>query len=219
MNSDNRHLDFYNSYIKKFEPKELQLLKKAEAKAYELMKPDDIHGIGHVLRVLNNCRHIVMEEEKRGAKFNYFVVFFSAWLHDIGRPKEKEMKKNHAIISVDLTKSFITEENLEISPEITEKILECIKSHSFSNGETQESLEAKILSDADKLDAIGSVGIYRASWYQTNVGTGTKGLFEHYSEKLSFLDSKMHTEPGKKFSIERQKIMKDFIDNLKKELS
>ncbi|MHA1728680.1 MAG: HD domain-containing protein [Promethearchaeota archaeon] len=202
-------------------PKEKKQLKSAEQYAINCMDQDDVHGIGHVLRVIGNLRRIIIAEGG-----NPFILFFSAWLHDIGRYKLDENNNkinnykinNHAVLSAKLTEEFVLREKLKIPVEDLNKIIECIESHSFSSGKTQETLEAKIFSDADKLDALGSVGIYRASCFQHENGTGLDGLIRHFNEKLLNLHIKFHTKTGKKLATQYCSFMGEYIGLLRKEL-
>jgi uncharacterized protein len=188
---------------------QMDWLQEAQKFAEAQMGKNDFHGLGHVKRVINNIVSL-MKLERGG---DPFILLFSAWLHDIGRET-----KNHALKSAILTRKFVIERKLGLHEETLEKIIECIESHSFSSGRTQNSLEAKILSDADKLDALGSVGIYRASCYQHERGTGLAALKNHFDEKLLILDQKMHTETGRKLAVERISFMTKFIKSLLGEL-
>lgn len=194
---------------------QIEWLREAQKFAETQMGNNDFHGLGHVRRVIINIVRL-MKLERGG---DPFILLFSAWLHDIGRETEKiSTVKNHALNSAILTRNFVIERKLGLQEESLEKIIECIESHSFSSGRTQDSLEAKILSDADKLDALGSVGIYRAVCYQHERGTGLAALKNHFDEKLLILDQRMHTETGRNLAVERISFMTKFINNLLGEL-
>ncbi|MCP4760917.1 MAG: HD domain-containing protein [archaeon] len=204
--------NFYQDFIS-LTTENITLIKEAEIYARKIMSNDDLHGIGHIERVIINSKKIALIEGG-----NPFIIFFSAWLHDIGRIKKLKLDKNHGEISAELVQNFIVDKNLNISPYEQEKIIGCIESHSFSSGKKQEFLEAKILSDADKLDALGGIGIYRASSYQNINGTGIKGLIKHFNVKLLKLSEKMQTQTGKKLALNRQDFMYTFIQRLNSEI-
>ena len=193
---------------------QMKWLREAQKFTEAQMGNSDFHGLGHVNRVIRNILSL-MKVERGG---DPFILLFSAWLHDIGRETDKISKKNHAIKSGILTRKFVIERKWGLQEETLKKIIDCIESHSFSSGRIQNSLEAKILSDADKLDALGSVGIYRAACYQHERGTGLAALKSHFDEKLLILDQKMHTKTGRKLAVERISFMKLFIKNLLEEL-
>lgn len=146
---------------------------------------DDLHGWGHVLRVLENARRLHAVE---GGE--WVIIETLVWLHDVGRKLEKTEGKHHALLSANLAAEFL--ETLSIDPKLISTIVEGIMSHSFSIGGKPSTLEAKILSDADKLDAIGAIGIYRACAYQVQHGLGIQAVLDHFEEKLLILDQKMY---------------------------
>ena len=216
MESKHQNIDFSELYweFPELTRTQIKWLKEAETFAEAKMEKNDLHGIGHVHRVIKNIVRLVKLEGG-----DPFILLFSAWLHDTGRKTEKNStERNHALNSADLTRNYVYERKIGMKEETLEKIIECIESHSFSSGRAQESLEAKILSDADKLDALGSIGIYRAGCFQHENGTGLSGLINHFGEKLLILDQKMHTKTGKNLAVSHISFMKKFIENLLREL-
>ena len=191
----------------------MQCLKKAEQFSNELMDENDVHGIGHVKRVMNNCFKLTKAEGG-----NPFIIFFAVWLHDIGRTEAKLSGLNHALVSEQLASNFIKDECKELDSITVSNILNCIRSHSFSLNSKQTLLEAKLLSDADKIDALGSIGIYRASCFQNENGMGLDGLIDHFMEKLLVLYNNIHSRTAKKIAKKRIKFMNKYLRNLKLEL-
>ncbi len=181
--------------------------------AQKLMAPDDIHGWGHVLRVVTLCEEIAKQES-----CNKEILLAAAYLHDIGRAIENKPNKkgiNHAILSHDLAMPFLIKE--QIIPDDAVPIGNCIRSHCFSAGVKPETSEAKILSDADKLDAMGAIGIYRMVVYQIPVNKGIKGLAEHLDEKLLKLKDQLYTATAKKMAPPRYQLLVAFREELKRE--
>ena len=199
----------------------IKILQKTEEYSRTLMSMDDLHGIGHVERVMIIAKNLLKKE-----KCNSFIVYMAVWLHDIGRVKKKieindinkskRAKKNHAVISAEMSELFF--QQLNFPDEEKKKIIDCIISHSFSSCNIPTTIEAKIVSDADKIDALGSVGIYRASCYQHDHGTGIEGVIKHFHEKLLILDTKILTETGKILAKKRINYMNDYLDQLNSEL-
>jgi len=199
---------------------------KEEAKRY-FKGACPSHDWSHVERVYSLCMKIGKEE---GA--DLFVLQLAALLHDIGRKKESENSENvdHAEISRELASQIL--EKYELNGKIAEQILHCISAHRFRNNQNPETLEAKILFDADKLDCIGAIGIARAyAWagrqgsrlYSDKDFLGTDHKKEHtpvteFLFKLSKIKNSLQTETAKKIAEERHKYTLDYFQRLKKEI-
>jgi len=205
---------------------EINLIKWAENKAFQLMNHSDVHGIGHIYRVVKNCIQIANVENKKFKNINYFVLLFSAWTHDLGREYQKFREiidignlENHSLISVKILQNLIDKEKIRIDNNILESIFYCIKSHSFSAKLKPSSIEAKILSDADKLDALGAIGIFRASCFHFENNSSLYDLVNHFYDKLLILDKYLFLNYSKRIAKKRIKIMKKFLKDLNNETS
>ena len=175
---------------------------------------DDIHGFSHTERVYDLCIQI---GEKLGG--NLFVLKASALFHDIGRNRESKTKSehNHAEISAEIAKEFLKSKEFEISEDIINHIIHCIRSHSFSNNSVPETLEAKILSDADKLDALGAIGLYRTIGFTIKNEGGIDQVIDHLEKKILQLNKRFYLDFTKKLALEKQKIILDFYNEIKRE--
>ena len=175
---------------------------------------DDIHGFPHVERIYKLCLKLA-----NNLKANIKVLKIAALLHDIGRIKKNhdKSKRNHAEISVDLANSYLNSQNFNISEDELENILHCIKSHSYSNNITPRTIEAKILSDADKLDAIGAIGLYRTIGYTVKNEGNIFDVIHHLEDKIVRLKDQLFLDISKKLAEERQKIILDFYKEIKNE--
>jgi len=142
------------------------------------------------------------------------VLTIAVLLHDIGRLGYG--KENHAEASARVANSLLT---LLGYPEKKKKlVIEAIRAHSFSSGIYPESLEAKILSDADKLDALGAIGIARVFMYSCEEGRGLEESINHFRKKILKLPDLMNTPEGKEEALRRVKIIKEFLDELTREI-
>ena len=193
---------------------ESAIISKIRKFALKNSEKDDIHGFLHVERVYNTCINI---GNRLGA--NILVLKISALLHDIGRIKEKDTSNdtNHAEISSQMALSFLESNNFKISQENTDNIIHCIKAHSFSNKINPKTIEAKILSDADKLDAIGAIGLYRTIGYTVKSNGGIDQVIEHLENKIMKLKDQLYLDVSKKLAKERQQIILDFYNRIRYE--
>jgi uncharacterized protein len=165
------------------------------------------HTYNHTKRVYTMAAKF---GEKLGA--NMRILGVAALLHDIGRPFEKESGISHAIQSGEMSKKILKE--LGYSEFDIEQVIQVIRTHRFSENLHPTSLEGEILSDVDKLDAIGAIGAYRAIAQATATGVGMKGFLKHANEKLLILHEMMYTEPAKKEAEKRHEILSNFIQQL-----
>ncbi|HDI46693.1 MAG TPA: HD domain-containing protein, partial [Candidatus Methanomethylia archaeon] len=135
----------------------------------------------------------------------------AALLHDICRGSE-----NHAEVSARKAEEILRE--LGFPRKFIEKVVEAVRSHSFSGGRTPGSLEAKVLSDADKLDAMGAIGVFRAAAYGDRIDRGIDGLIKHAEEKLLKLRDLMCTKTGRRLAERRHRFLEEYLEELKREL-
>ncbi|MFX0018422.1 MAG: HD domain-containing protein [Promethearchaeota archaeon] len=179
--------------------------------ARENSESDDIHGFPHVERVYNLCLKI---GKKLDADIK--ILNIAALLHDIGRNKEgvNTFNRNHAEISAELAINFLTNVDIGLPKESFENIIHCIKAHSFSNKLKPKTLEAKILSDADKLDALGAIGLYRTIGFTVKSRGGVDQVIEHLENKIMKLKSQIYLDISKEIAIKREKIIVKFYHQI-----
>ncbi len=143
------------------------------------------HGLPHVYRVLDHAYDIV---EHEGLEIDRELLETAILLHDTGRL----LGEPHAYYSALIARSFLLENN--ISSEFIEKVVNAILYHSYSYARKHNikplSEEAKILSDADKLDALGIVGFLRVFLYDKN--RSLEDIINHFYEKILKLPDLMH---------------------------
>ncbi|MHA2391620.1 MAG: HD domain-containing protein [Promethearchaeota archaeon] len=189
----------------------LSIVKKYALKHSE---NNDIHGFPHIKRVYNLCLQV---GKKLGA--NLFLLKMAAYLHDIGRirAKKKSTNKNHAEISAKMALELIESYDHNISQEDLDNIIHMIRAHSFSNSIQPETLEAKILSDADKLDALGAIGLYRTIGFTIQQEGDLIKVIEHLENKILKLKELMHLDLTKQIADIRQEIILEFYNKIKEE--
>lgn len=164
------------------------------------------HGYEHTERVVELCKVI---GNALGA--NMEVLIPAAILHDIGRPLDK-----HASHSAVLAREIL--ENKGLNSIVIDEIIHAIEVHSFSEGGKAKTLEAKILSDADKLDAIGAIGVYRAAQYSVEHSREFKDFIGHFHEKLLKLLDIIYTEKAREMAEKRHEFLMNYLEQVDKEL-
>ena len=169
------------------------------------------HGWPHILRVLNIAREIHKTE---GGDFD--VIEVAVLLHDIGRNIEHSLNEHHALLSARISKSYL--KKLGVCEKHSNAVSHIIMSHSFSLGVVPRTIEAKILSDADKIDALGAVGVIRAFLFGETTMRTVNETLNHFIEKLFKLPDLMYTETGRRIAHNRLKVMQIFYDSIKKEI-
>ncbi len=188
---------------------EERLFQLVQASVDDLMR--GAHALDHTKRVLAICVELGTE---LGA--NLRVLRAAAILHDIGRSREAETGISHAILSGEMSRDVLAQQ--EYSQDEIQHVVDVIRTHRFSEGLEPTSIEGKILSDADNLDAIGAVGVYRSIAYTTHEGQGLQEFLEHADEKLLKLRDLMYTEPAKRLAAERHEFLESFVERLRQEL-
>ena len=137
---------------------------KKEAKKY-FKNAKGSHDWSHIERVYNLAMEIGRKE-----KADLEILKLSAIFHDIGRKSQDRSKgkNDHSKIGAKLAKKILKKYNFET--EKIKKIIHCIETNRFRGKKKPKSKEAKILFDADKLDAIGAIGIGRAFLFAGEIG-------------------------------------------------
>ena len=163
--------------------------------------------------------------ERHGADMD--VLHAAALLHDLGRAVP-DSDRPHVELSVEIARELLAESGFP--EEKREAVLHCIRAHSFSRGVAPESLEAWLLRDADRLDALGAVGIARTFSYggafydpgdplarRKTAPEGHRFCVEHFYEKLFKLPEGLHSPEARRIAEERIAFMEQFLGRLERE--
>lgn len=191
---------------------------------------DSAHDREHIYRVLYNALDIAQTEEQ----VDYDVLICSCLLHDIGRKEQfEDPGLCHAKVGGDKAYQFLI--NNHFTDDFAEKVRSCIYTHRYRKDHLPQSIEAKILFDADKLDVAGAIGIARTLIYKGqvseplytrlengNISDGTNDIspsfFQEYKYKLEDLYSHFFTKRGLEIALQKQDIARVFYNKLFQEV-
>jgi uncharacterized protein len=190
---------------------------------------DPAHDFSHALRVCRNARFI---GEKEGADMQ--VVTLAALLHDAGSgSKLREKSAESEARTLAIAEEFLKKRYL--SEDVIKRVLYAVEVHSFSKGIEPATLEAKVLQDADRLDAIGAIGIARVFLTGGALGRDLynpedpfcrerepddgRWNLDHFYRKLLKLEEGMHTETGKRLAQRRGTVLRRYLADLEEEIS
>ena len=194
----------------------------------ELTKNDSAHDFTHIMRVYKNAQKICKQE-----KINEKLILSAVLLHDIVfYSKSDKLSKMSSIESAKKSKLILKKYNYS-KEEIT-IISDAIRDHSFSQKKIPKTIEGKILQDADRLDALGAIGIARVfatggslkrpfyniddPFCNQRIPDDKIWTLDHFYQKLFKLESLMNTKSGKTEAKKRTRILKEFLNQLKQEL-
>lgn len=192
------------------------------------IKNDPAHDLAHTMRVYKNAKKICKKENA-----DEKLVLSCALLHDIvSFPKSDKRSKLSAVKSAQESKKIL--KKYDFTPAEIQIICNAIRDHSFSRNRIPETVEGKILQDADRLDAIGAIGIARVfavGGYENRPFYNEEDPFctrrspddktwtlDHFYKKLLKLESLMNTKSGKIEAKKRSRILKDFLAQLGREI-
>lgn len=201
------------------------------------------HDFSHVMRVYRLALNLSKSEKG----VNLDILKTAVLLHDIARAKEDNDdtgKTDHAVVGAEMAGKIL--KSLHYPEDKIKAVQYCIFAHRFKNNTKAKTIEAKILFDADKLDACGAIGLARgASWIGEHkakiyseeplskfiknnlVGGKRNGIMKkktdyalnfEYQLKIKYILKRLYTKKAKKIAKERIKFMKLFLNRLKKEV-
>ncbi len=209
-----------------------------EARAF-YRDADSAHDFEHILRVM-----LMAERLARGEGGDVEIARAAALLHDIARHDEDSLAKSgqapgatqmdHAEVSANAAHAYLLQNGAEEN--FAARVAEAIRSHRFRGMARPETLEAKILFDADKLDSIGAIGVARAYaicglmnqklWSEPKAdAVATRNQhneghtpMDEYHVKLKYLRERFFTASAKKIAVRRDAFMREFFEQLTREV-
>ncbi|HHX8641392.1 HD domain-containing protein [Vibrio diabolicus] len=211
----------------------MTLLSQIESQFLEFMQQemqvDAAHDISHVQRVVNTAKKLAMEE---GADVS--IVLPAAYLHDcFTYPKDHPNRKQSSIIAAKKAVAFL--ESIDYPQQYHDAIAHAIEAHSFSANIRPNTLEAKVVQDADRLDALGAIGVTRCIQVSTEFDAqlyDDKDIFaqqrelddkqftlDHFQTKLFKIAETMNTESARREAQKRKAFMQAYIEQLHDEVT
>ena len=186
------------------------------------------HDFGHVRRVAVSARAIA---EAEGADLD--IVLSAALLHElVSLPKDHPDSPRSGYLCAELAADMLQKEGYSI--ERVEAVAYCIRVHPFSLGVVPETLEAKVLQDADRLDALGAIGIARCFAVGAALGRpfydpddpfcrgrepdDKHWTLDHFGRKLLRLPETLHTPSGREIARGRATFLEAFLRQLEQEI-
>ncbi|MCU1277567.1 MAG: metal-dependent phosphohydrolase [bacterium] len=187
------------------------------------------HDALHVTRVMASARRIATAE---GADIDVCVT--AALLHELfNYPKSHPESSRSGDVCAEQAAAMLREHGYDDG--FTARVAYCIRVHSFSRGITPETLEAKVLQDADRLDAIGAIGIARCfatsadmkrpfyapddPFCRAREPDDKQWGIDHFYRKLLRIGDGLHTATARAIAAERVAFMRAFLDQLEREIS
>jgi len=212
------------------DPADAPAVAEARRKAEDLLDGRlGSHDWEHTLRVYRLCADLGPRE---GA--DMVVLLVAALLHDIGRSQQDACRGNicHAEKGAEMAMDLVA--GLALTDAQKANVIHCVRTHRFRKQPFPETIEARVLFDADKLDAIGAVGIARAYQFAGELGArfhnphhevaNTKAYsrddtgFREYQVKLKYIKARMLTEAGRRRAEGRHRFMTAFFERLRQEV-
>lgn len=189
---------------------------------------DGAHDIWHLRRVWATCGAIA---DQIDAGVDRDVLMIAAFLHDIiNLPKDAPHRAQAAALSAEHAEAWMAARSLSGQSAVGH----CIRAHSFSAGVPCETLEAQILQDADRLEALGAIGIARCFNVSGQMGRGlvhggdplaqardlddTAYALDHFEVKLFRIADTLHTAPARQIAADRVTFMRGFVAQMAAEL-
>ncbi len=192
------------------------------------MSGDPAHDISHVRRVVKNTLYLTDIEQS-----NPIITVAAAWLHDcVSVAKDSDLRAEASQLAAHDAVEFLS--GTRYPREWLEDVYHAIEAHSFSANIQAQTLEAKIVQDADRLEALGAIGIARCLLTGGSMGTSLyepgdpfcnerepddrQYTLDHFYKKLFTLPETMQTRAGRAEANRRAAYMREFLDQLKAEI-
>lgn len=203
-------------------------LKKLQREIQKRIQNDPAHDFEHIMRVCKNAKKIAKHENA-----SMRLVITSALLHDIvSYQKSDKRSKKSSIQSAHLAQQILKKYNY--TQDEIKIISDAIKDHSFSRNKVPKTLVGRVLQDADRLDALGAIGIARTfsvggaenrpiynvedPFCKKREPNDKSWTVDHFYRKLLLLEKKLNTKSAKKEAKRRTRLLIKFLLELKREI-
>ena len=190
---------------------------------------DAAHDLSHIKRVVKNCAYLTDIESA-----NSLVTVAAAWLHDcVAVAKDSPLRSQGSRLAADAAIVFLAE--ISYPEELLPEVYHAIEAHSFSADIPPRSLEAQVVQDADRLDSLGAIGIARCllvgghlnrplfdftdPFCDSREPDDSQYTIDHFYAKLFKLPDTMQTEAGRTEAHRRAALMREYLDNLRNEIT
>ena len=202
---------------------------RCAAHVREAMAGDAAHDLSHIRRVVANARRLAAAEDADLA-----VVLPAAWLHDVVTvPKDSPDRARASRLAADAAAAWLAAEGFPAA--LVPAVAHAVAAHSFSAGIAPETREARVVQDADRLDALGAVGLARmfatagamgAALFHPDDPFCTSGRalddrafsLDHVEAKLLRLPGTMQTAAGRTEAERRAGVIRAFVADLRTEI-
>ena len=191
--------------------------------------PDSAHDITHIRRVVALAIRLCQIEDAEPK-----VVVPAAWLHDcVVLPKDADNRKEASTMAAKAAVRFLS--SIRYPMQFYDDIFHAIEAHSFSRGIVPATIEARVVQDADRLDAIGAIGIARCfavggqlrrpfysesdPFCHERSPDDQRYTIDHFFQKLLTLCKTMRTDAGREEAKRRHAFMLTYLQQLSDEIS
>ncbi len=189
---------------------------------------DSAHDMQHIERVVLMARRLAEEEDA-----NLDIVIPAAWLHDcVTLPKNAPNRREASTLAAAKAARFL--QSIHYPEQYLAAIAHAVEAHSFSAGIQPTTLEAKVVQDADRLDAIGAIGVARClmvggglerplynptdPFCQVREPDDLQYTIDHFYRKLFKISQTLHTQAAHSEAAQRIAFMNTFLDQLRQEI-
>ncbi len=193
---------------------------------------DGSHDLGHFQRVWKAARYI---NEQEGEAADPLTLLAAAYFHDlVSLPKNHPERAGSSRLSAEKTVLLLEKDFPDFPREKIEGVRHAIHAHSFSAGIKPLTVEAKILQDADRMEAVGAIGLARVFYTAGQLGQrlfdggdpmaegrepdDKKYALDHFQVKLLKLPALMNTAAGRRLAEANADYLREFLKKINKEI-
>lgn len=193
---------------------------------------DGSHDLGHFQRVWRMARQLNEQEREPGDEL---VLLAAAYFHDlVALPKDHPDRKRSSLLSAERTAALLAADFSDFPAEKIAAVAHAIHAHSFSAGVVPETMEAKILQDADRMEALGAIGVARTFYTAGLLGArmfdaadpmaeereldDKRYALDHFEVKLFRLPGMMNTVSGRAMAERYADWMRGFVEKMRQEI-